>query len=282
MKVTSVANSIFLRPRNFRSPQKSDVFRPTEGLLDALTRLDARGMLTGIEIRLFLVIDAFSRFSGIALACSADLSLALAKQLLDSTAAGSSCGRGPTGPTSRPAPGAPSGTRLSPPELRGSSSPPTSGTSPLATWELRVLRTARSGRLGSHGVFQRTRRACLLPRVAPSWRVRDCMAPHLAGRRPATLTRAAVRGAGPHRSPPSFPLCRFHPPARAGSGRAREGSSEGIGLITALRALRVQRPSSPPASLELTRRFRLTPCSAARIESVRCSSGGILTRNSPL
>ena len=82
-------------------------------------------MLTGIEIRLFLVIDAFSRFSGIALACSADLSLALAKQLLDSTVAGSSCGRGPTGPTSRPAPGAPSGTRLSPPELRGSSSPPT-------------------------------------------------------------------------------------------------------------------------------------------------------------
>ena len=49
--------------------------------------------------------------------CSADLSLALAKQLLDSTAAGSSCGRGPTGPTSRPAPGAPSGTRLSPPRI---------------------------------------------------------------------------------------------------------------------------------------------------------------------
>ncbi len=82
-------------------------------------------VLTGIEIRLFLVIDAFSRFSGIALACSADLSLALAKQLLDFTAAGSSCGRGPTGPPSRPAPGAPSGTRLLPPELRGSSSPPT-------------------------------------------------------------------------------------------------------------------------------------------------------------
>ena len=61
-----------------------------------------------------------------ALACSADLSLALAEQLLDSTAAGSSCGRGPTGPTSRPAAGAPAGTRLSPPELRGSESPPTS------------------------------------------------------------------------------------------------------------------------------------------------------------
>ena len=54
-------------------------------------------MLTGIEIRLFLVIDAFSRFSGIALACSADLSLALAKQLLDSTAAGLAAVVGPQG-----------------------------------------------------------------------------------------------------------------------------------------------------------------------------------------
>ncbi len=71
----------------------------------------------GIEIRLFLVIDAFSRFSGMALACFAGLSLALAEQLLDSTAAESGCGRGPTGPTLRPAPGAPSGTRLSPPRI---------------------------------------------------------------------------------------------------------------------------------------------------------------------
>ena len=70
-------------------------------------------------------IDAFSRFSGMAPACSADLTLALAKQLLESTAAGSGCGRGPTEPTSRPAPGAPSRTRLSPPESRDSSSPPT-------------------------------------------------------------------------------------------------------------------------------------------------------------
>ena len=38
----------------------------------------------GIEIRLFLVIDAFSRFSGKLIACSAGLSLQLAKQLLDS------------------------------------------------------------------------------------------------------------------------------------------------------------------------------------------------------
>ena len=60
-----------------------------------------------------------------ALACSADLSPALAKQLLDSTAAGSRYGRGPTGPTSRSAPGAASGTRLSPQESRDFSSPPT-------------------------------------------------------------------------------------------------------------------------------------------------------------
>ncbi len=51
----------------------------------------------GIEIRLFPVIDAFSRFFGMALACSAALSLPLAKQLLDSTAAGPGCGRGPAG-----------------------------------------------------------------------------------------------------------------------------------------------------------------------------------------
>ena len=48
----------------------------------------------GIEIRLFLVIDAFSRLSGTLIACSAGLSLQLAKQLLDSTAAASGCGRG--------------------------------------------------------------------------------------------------------------------------------------------------------------------------------------------
>jgi hypothetical protein len=40
----------------------------------------------GIAIRFFLVIDAFSRFSGTPLACPADLSLCLAEQLLDSTA----------------------------------------------------------------------------------------------------------------------------------------------------------------------------------------------------
>ena len=57
----------------------------------------------GIEIRLFLVIDAFSRFSCMALACSAGLSIALAEQLIESTAVESGCGRGPTGPTLRPA-----------------------------------------------------------------------------------------------------------------------------------------------------------------------------------
>jgi hypothetical protein len=46
-------------------------------------------VLAGIEIRLFLVIDAFSRFSGTPLACFADPSHRLAKQLLDSTAAAS-------------------------------------------------------------------------------------------------------------------------------------------------------------------------------------------------
>lgn len=51
----------------------------------------------GIEIRLFPVIDAFSRPFGMRLGCSADPSLPLAKQLLDSTADGSGCGRGPTG-----------------------------------------------------------------------------------------------------------------------------------------------------------------------------------------
>jgi hypothetical protein len=46
-------------------------------------------LLMGIAIRLFLVIDAFSRFSGTPLACPAYLSLCLAKQLLDSTATAS-------------------------------------------------------------------------------------------------------------------------------------------------------------------------------------------------
>ena len=46
-------------------------------------------LLMGIAIRLFLVIDAFSQFSGAPLACSADLSLCLAKQLLDSIATAS-------------------------------------------------------------------------------------------------------------------------------------------------------------------------------------------------
>lgn len=53
--------------------------------------------MTGIEIRVFLVIDALSRFSGMAFACSADLPLLLAKQLLDSTAIGVACGGGRTG-----------------------------------------------------------------------------------------------------------------------------------------------------------------------------------------
>ena len=46
-------------------------------------------VLMGIAIRLFLVIDAFSQFSGTPLACSADLSICLAKQLLDSIATAS-------------------------------------------------------------------------------------------------------------------------------------------------------------------------------------------------
>jgi len=51
----------------------------------------------GTEIRVFLVIDAFSRFSGTLMACSAGLSLQLAKQLLDSTAAAPGRGRGSVG-----------------------------------------------------------------------------------------------------------------------------------------------------------------------------------------
>ncbi len=48
----------------------------------------------GIAIRFLLVIDAFSQFSGTPPACPADLSLCLAKQLLDptATASGSDCG----------------------------------------------------------------------------------------------------------------------------------------------------------------------------------------------
>jgi len=51
----------------------------------------------GIEIRVFLVIDAFLRFSGTLIACSVGLLLQLAKQLLDSTAAASGGGRAPVG-----------------------------------------------------------------------------------------------------------------------------------------------------------------------------------------
>jgi len=54
-------------------------------------------MLMGIEIRVFLVIDAFSRFSGTLIACSAALFLQLAKQPLDSTAAASGRGRASVG-----------------------------------------------------------------------------------------------------------------------------------------------------------------------------------------
>ena len=78
----------------------------------------------GSQIRLFLVIDAFSPISSMALARSADLSLVRATQRLDSAAAGSGCGRGPTGPTSRPAPGAVSGAASHPRESRGLSSLP--------------------------------------------------------------------------------------------------------------------------------------------------------------
>ncbi|MHB1542792.1 MAG: hypothetical protein ACYCV6_16455 [Steroidobacteraceae bacterium] len=57
--------------------------------LDALLSGHCAKVLMGIAIRLFLVIDAFSQFSGTPLACSADLSLCLAKQLLDSIATAS-------------------------------------------------------------------------------------------------------------------------------------------------------------------------------------------------
>ena len=51
----------------------------------------------GIEVRLFLVIDAFSRFSGMLFARSAGRSLQLAKQFLDSTVTSSGRRRRPTG-----------------------------------------------------------------------------------------------------------------------------------------------------------------------------------------
>ena len=51
----------------------------------------------GIEIRRFPSIDAFSRCSGTAIACSTGLFLELAKQLLDSTAAASGRGRASVG-----------------------------------------------------------------------------------------------------------------------------------------------------------------------------------------
>jgi hypothetical protein len=55
-------------------------------------------LLTGIEIRLFLVLEAFSRLSGTPFARSASLSLHLATKLLDSSAAASGCDRGSVGP----------------------------------------------------------------------------------------------------------------------------------------------------------------------------------------
>ncbi len=53
-------------------------------------------LLAGVEVRVFLVIDALLRFSGAALACSADLSPLLTKQLLDSTAVRAGRGGWPT------------------------------------------------------------------------------------------------------------------------------------------------------------------------------------------
>lgn len=63
--------------------------------VQALDRRQA--VLTGIEIRLFLFIDVFARSSGTLIACSAGLSLQLAKKILDSTAAVSGCGHLPIG-----------------------------------------------------------------------------------------------------------------------------------------------------------------------------------------
>jgi len=51
-------------------------------------------VLMGIEIHHFLAVDAFSRFYGTPIGCSAGLFLQVTKQLLDSTAAASGCGRG--------------------------------------------------------------------------------------------------------------------------------------------------------------------------------------------
>ncbi len=88
-------------------------------------RHDADRLLTGIEIRVFLVIDALSRFSGIALfvpliSLFSSLNNFLIPQPLAPLAV-----MGAQGPTSRSAPRAASETRLSPPESRGSLSPPT-------------------------------------------------------------------------------------------------------------------------------------------------------------
>ncbi len=63
------------------------------GLLEKPWQFRLR-LLMGIEIRLFPVIDAFSRFSGMPLAWFSGLSPRLAKQLLDSTAAASGSGPG--------------------------------------------------------------------------------------------------------------------------------------------------------------------------------------------
>ena len=77
---------------------------PAEALRGAITVHVMRqiavigdSLLMGIEIRRFPSIDAFSRFSGTAIACSTGLFLELARQLLDSTAAASGRGRASVG-----------------------------------------------------------------------------------------------------------------------------------------------------------------------------------------
>lgn len=70
---------------------------PSSSCTDVFSTAERRGVLMGIEIRLFPSIDAFSRFSGTAIACSTGLFLELAKQLLESTAAASGRGRASVG-----------------------------------------------------------------------------------------------------------------------------------------------------------------------------------------
>ena len=81
----------------------------------------------GSEIRLLLVIAAFSQFSGMRLACSADPSLPLAKQLLDFTATGSAAVEGLQAPDLAAGSDGAIEIRLSLPESRGSSPSPTRG-----------------------------------------------------------------------------------------------------------------------------------------------------------